>query len=403
LLDQFLELNRDQLVVRCREKVATRLAPRPTDRELRYGIPLFLEQLIEALRRERTSGESGKASSALSETQTVPRGSDIGRAAAQHGNELLRTGFTVDQVVHDYGDLCQAVTEIAAEQNVLVTADEFRILNRCLDEAIADAVSEFGRQRDQFLADDAARVMNERLGFFAHELRNLVHTAVLSFAAIKKGTIGVAGATGAVHERSLSGLRDLIDRTLVEVRLTAGIPDRRERIELAAFLEDIQLAASLDATDRGLHLVISPPLEPETLAIDADRQILAGAVANLVQNALKFSRPGGHISVKAYSAGDRILIEVQDECGGLPAGKAEIIFQPFAGLDDKRTGLGLGLAISRRGIEANGGKLAVRNLPGDGCIFTVDLPRPSLPPLQRVGPTVHGDAFPARVEPRPDG
>jgi signal transduction histidine kinase len=380
MLSTFLEANREQLISRCREKVAKRPSPRPSDRELRYGIPLFLDQLIEALRREHAEGPSQTtAFLALSDVQTTPRDSDIGRGAAQHGNELLRTGFTVDQVVHDYGDLCQAVTEMAVEQNATVTTEEFRTLNRCLDEAIADAVTEFGRQRDQFFADEAARVMNERLGFFAHELRNLVHTAMLSAAAIKKGTVGFAGATGAVHERSLMALRDLIDRTLVEVRLTAGIPERRERIKVAEFIEDVQIGASLDAMDRGLELVVSVP--QGLLAIDADRQILAGAVSNLLQNALKFTRPSGRISLKAYSAADRILIEVEDECGGLPPGKAEAMFRPFEQLDAERTGLGLGLTISRRGVEANGGKLTVRDLPGKGCVFIVDLPRPSPPPL----------------------
>ena len=383
MLDEFLQVHREELISRCREKVGKRPAPRPTEREVRYGIPLFLDQLIQALRLARTVGaaEAGNVSFALSEIQLAPRNSDIGRGAAQHGNELLRRGFTVDQVVHDYGDLCQAVTEMAVEQHATVGPDEFRTLNRCLDDAIADAVTEFARQRDQIILDEATRAMNERLGFFAHELRNLVHTAILSAAAIKKGTVGFGGATGQVHERSLIALRDLIDRTLVEVRLTAGIPERRERISLAEFLEDVQTAASLEAAHRGLELVVSAPPEWERLAIDADRQILAGAVANLLQNALKFSRPTGRVSMKAYSAADRVLIEVQDECGGLPPGKADAMFQPFEQLNSRRTGLGLGLAISRRGVEANGGKLDVRNLPGEGCVFTVDLPRSSPLPL----------------------
>jgi signal transduction histidine kinase len=210
---------------------------------------------------------------ALSEIQTTPRDSDIGRGAAQHGNELLRKEFTVDQVVHDYGDLCQAVTEMAVEQHSAVTPDEFRTLNRCLDDAIADAVTEFVRERDQFISDEATRTMNERLGFFAHELRNLLHTAMLATTAIKKGDVGMSGATGALLDRSLLGLRDLVDRALVEVRLTAGIPERRERIAVAHFIEEIRIAASLDATTRGLELVISP-VDPG-LVVDADRQILA--------------------------------------------------------------------------------------------------------------------------------
>ena len=382
MLDEFLSVNRDELIARCRAKVSSRSAPRPTETELRYGIPLFVTQLTKALLLERTQGPDGaeKVSFELSKIQTTPGDSDIQRAAAQHGKELLLKGFTVDQVVHDYGDLCQAVTEMAVEQGTPVTADEFRTLNRCLDDAIADAVTEFVRQRDQVFSDESSRAANERLGFFAHELRNLVHTAILSMAAIRKGDVGLAGATGAVLDRSLAGLRDLIDRTLVEVRLTAGIPDRRAVIMLAEFIEEVQIAAGLDAAMQGFELVVAPV--DRSLAIEADRQILAGAVANLMQNALKFTRPGGRIVLRAHAAAGRILIEIEDECGGLPAGVAEAMFRPFEQLNVTRTGLGLGLAISRRGVEANGGKLTVRNLPGQGCVFTIELPAAS----RRFGP-----------------
>ena len=182
--------------------------------------------------------------------------------------------------------------------------------------------------------------MNERLGFFAHELRNLLHTAMLATAAIKKGDVGMSGATGALLDRSLLELRNLVDRALVEVRLTAGIPERRERISVAHFIEEIQIAASLDATTRGSELVISPV--DSALVIDADRQILAGAVANLLQNALRFGRVRGRVSLKAYAVAGRMLIEVEDECGGLPAGKAEDLFRAFEQLNAQRTGLGLG-------------------------------------------------------------
>jgi signal transduction histidine kinase len=382
MLHEFLSKNRDQLIRRCRDKVARRPAPRPTESELRYGIDLFLNQLIDALRvgDRHARNEGGRISFALLEIEPTPRHPEIARGAAQHGNELLLKGFTVDQVVHDYGDLCQAVTEMAMEQDADIAPDEFRILNQCLDDAIADAVTEFVRQRDQFASDESIRTTNERLGFFAHELRNLLHAAMLALTAIRKGDVGVAGATGALLDRSLMGLRDLVDRTLVEVRLTAGIPERRERILVAQFIAEIQIAAGLDAATRGAELIVSPV--NEELAIDADRQILAGAVANLLQNALKFSRSHGRVSLTAHAEAGRILIEVEDECGGLPAGAAEALFRPFEQLNAERTGLGLGLAISRRGVEANGGKLAVRNIPEKGCVFSIDIPM-AAPPLLR--------------------
>jgi signal transduction histidine kinase len=107
----------------------------------------------------------------------------------------------------------------------------------------------------------------------------------------------------------------------------------------------------------------------------ADQQILASVVANLVQNAFKFTRPHGHITLTARTAGERVLIEVQDECGGLPPGKAEDLFLPFEQRGADKTGMGLGLSISLKGVRAIGGEIQVRDLPGSGCMFTVDLPR----------------------------
>ena len=378
MLLAFLSQNRDTLIARCRSKVATRRTPRATEHELVHGVPLFLDQLIDALRLEQAFHSSATGTPPFGPPAIQTSSShDIGRTATRHATELLQRGFTVGQVVHDYGDLCQAVTEMAIEQNVTISADEFRTLNRCLDRAIADAVTEFQRRRDEFRSDEWTRVTNERLGFLAHELRNLIGTAILAVATIKRGRVGLSGATGALLDRSLIGLRDLVDRTLVEVRLTAGIPERRERIMVADLIADVQEGATIEAAVRDLELVVAP-IE-EGLVVEGDRQILAAAVANVLQNAVKFSRPHGRVFLNAYAVPDRILIGVADECGGLPEGKAEEIFRPFEQFSTERTGLGLGLPISRRGVEANGGNLYVHNLPGTGCVFTIDLPQATPP------------------------
>jgi signal transduction histidine kinase len=360
MLHGFLDKNRDALISRCRSKVATRRAPRATEQDLHSGIPLFLDQLMSALQREPGM-------------ERAPGSSDIGRDAAQHANELLRRGFTVDEVVHDYGDLCQAITEVAIEQDATVSAAEFRTLNWCLDEAIASAVTEFGRRREECTSDELTHATNERLGFFAHELRNLINIAILAVATIRRGDVGLAGATGALLDRTLIGVRDLVDLTLGEVRLTAGLPERRERIAVADFIGDIRVATAIEAAARGLEFNVAPI--DGGLAVEGDRQILAAAVTNLLQNAVKFTRPRGRVTLSASAAAHRVLISVEDECGGLPDGTAEEIFRPFEQRGAERTGLGLGLAMSRRGVEAHGGQIHVHNLPGRGCVFTIDLTR----------------------------
>jgi hypothetical protein len=213
MLREFIEVNRDELVRRCREKVAARSIPPPTAAEINHGVPLFLDQLVEALR-------SGS-----------PSAVEIEKSAGQHGHDLLLKGFSVSQVVHDYGDVCQTITELAMEQDVPISSEDFRTLNRCLDEAIAGAVTMYGRESEERASiqhQEATGRSNERVGFLVHELRNLINTATVAFAVLKSGNVGVSGSTGAVLERSLVGLRALIAQSL-DVRITRGVTNSASR------------------------------------------------------------------------------------------------------------------------------------------------------------------------------
>jgi signal transduction histidine kinase len=327
-----------------------------------------VEQTTEPLRSRKVSGPSGGETPVLSE---------IGVTAARHGRELLGRGFTVDQVVHDYGDLCQAITELAFEHDAPIQVDEFRTLNRCLDNAIAAAVTEFAYERDRSIADGRLQTFNERLGSLAHELRNLIHTTALAVAAIKGGNVGFAGATGAVLDRSLIGMRNLIDRSLADVRVTAGIPARHQLLSVADFIAEVKMSVAPEAQARECGFTVSV-VDPK-LAVDADPDMLLSAVGNLLQNAFKFTQHHTDVSLNAYAAADRIRIDVEDSCGGLPSGDTEEMFLPFTQNGADKSGVGLGLSICRRSVEANNGVLSVRDLPGSGCVFTIDLPRHALP------------------------
>jgi signal transduction histidine kinase len=376
MMHEFLAEHRGELIERCRMKVAQRPASKATGEELDHGITLFLDQIIKTLRAEESdhTGESRRLSGPASGVNAVL--SEMGIGAKEHGRELLQNGFTIEQVVHDYGDLCQAVTDLAVEVSAPLSNDEFRTLNRCLDNAIAVAASEFSAQRDNIFADKDARA-NERLGFFAHELRNELNSATLALTAIKAGSVGLTGATGAVLDRSLVALRRLIDRSLSEVRITAGLPIQRRLFSVAEFIAEVQLSASLEAQVNKCVLTVS--YVDSKLALEADRELLLAAVTNLLQNAFKFTHPLSEVLLKVYAMADRIRIEVEDKCGGLPPGDTERMFQPFAQNGANRSGLGLGLSISRRSVEASGGTLKVRDLPAAGCVFIIDLPRHAMP------------------------
>jgi hypothetical protein len=179
-LEDFVGEYRDELIRRCQVKVASRAPVTDTKAETRYGVPLFLDQLCEVLR------DGGSQSN------------EIGQSAKTHGHDLLRKGFTIEQVVHDYGDVCQSITDLAVEMGAPIGTDDFRTLNRCLDNAIAGAVTEFTLK--QSVNHDKA---------FA-ELENLTNAAIAGFQAIRMGNVGVGGHTSAVVERSLRTISGLL-------------------------------------------------------------------------------------------------------------------------------------------------------------------------------------------------
>jgi signal transduction histidine kinase len=113
--------------------------------------------------------------------------------------------------------------------------------------------------------------------------------------------------------------------------------------------------------------------------VKADRQILTAALTNLLQNAFKFTHKRTQVVLRVSAASERVLIEVEDECGGLPPGSEDSLLRPFVQLGQDRSGLGLGLSICVKAMQSMGGSLHVRDLPGKGCVFGLDLPRQSEP------------------------
>jgi hypothetical protein len=241
MLHEFVTVNRDEIIARCNGKVRTRRPQSLGKAEIDHGVPPFLDQLVDELR-------SGLSSS-----------SQIIRTATQHGHDLLRQGFTVSQVVHDYGDICQTITELALEESAPISIDDFRLLNRCLDDAIAGAVTEYGREREE-PNPAQARAQSERIGALGRELSGAINTARLALRVIKSGSVGLAGSTGTVIDRNLLDANDLIDR-LVEVfdaqingwprqivtrdsgRRVSGVHDRRRSRRGGRRLEDSQLSS----------------------------------------------------------------------------------------------------------------------------------------------------------------
>lgn len=353
MLHEFIAANRDAIIARTSERVKGRMWPAVSTHELEHGVPVFLTQLSETLRLEATS---------------TPFPQDaIGTTAARHGGELLGVGFNVSQVVHDYGDICQAITGLAADQNAPITVEEFQTLNRSLDTAIAEAVTAHGRIAEQRRSGGEV----EHLGHAAHELRDLLNTALLAFHMLRRGAVAINGSTGAVLGRSLMSLQDIIQRTLSEVRLSAGT-QRPERMSVSTLLDEVTAAGVLHSEYRHIEFTVEP-VDP-SLAVTGDPHLLTSAVSNLLHNAFKYTPSGGRVVIRAHSKGKHLIVEVEDSCGGIPETKGDL-FQPFGekrGSD--RSGLGLGLSMTRKAIRAHEGDISIRNMPGKGCVFVIEMP-----------------------------
>jgi hypothetical protein len=211
MLHEFLTSNRAVLVDRCRLMVGGRSDPKATAEELAHGIPTFLDQLIETLTLEQTLESQNNPLTVRNARGEVA--ANVGTTAALHGRDLFHEGFSIEQVVRDYGDVCQAVTNLAFETGAAISVDEFRTFNRCLDNAIAGAVTEYAKHAPAS-NDDNLETSTSRLRSLAQELRSHLHTAILAVTAMKAGSVGTGGATAAVLDQSLVEMRNIIERAI---------------------------------------------------------------------------------------------------------------------------------------------------------------------------------------------
>lgn len=341
MLHEFLAAHRASILSLTRGKTDDISQSKPTSAQLEQGLPEFYDHLVKVLKEQAAGGGKAEAYSAPSTTR--------------HGKESMRLGYTLSQVVHGYGVICQAITETAQETGAEITPGEFSTLNLSLDVAIAEAVTGFAESSREADTLDPTR----RIGLLVHELRNCLACALVAHSLVKSGTVGSAGRTNAVLEKNLR-------------RMQSDPRAYRRPMLLIEAVEEVEITADEEARLRGLTLSVA--VDPR-LQVEVDRNYLVSALANIVQNAIKFSERGGTISLRAVEGEKTVALEIEDRCGGLPKGKLDELRRPFTQKNGDPAGLGL--AISRRAIALNGGTLSVRDLPGQGCVFSITLPKPA--------------------------
>ena len=257
MLHDFIVENRDHIVERVRRRATLQSATSsPTTTRLDVA-PTFLSHLVAALI---------PAPSAHAQRLVADANQEIVDDAARQGRELQRCGFSVAQVVHGYGDICQVVTDLAGETSTPVSPQDFRVFNECLDNAIAGAVTAHSTQRERALAGDL-----ERTRALSEELGNLLEAATLSFENINESLLARGDATGSAHARNLAALRTHVAHLVDAAHLGSVVMPKLEPFGVSELMAQIAPGAALppvppptesDATPRSERTTIVPGPPP---------------------------------------------------------------------------------------------------------------------------------------------
>jgi len=346
LLHEFMSDHRTEILRVCQLELRDRQVENA--QALDEHVALFFDEMLHAIRRDQGVRES---------RSPLPRES---MTAAQIGEERQQAGIAVSHVPVVFAAISQALGEIGEKYELTLSAEEYKMLNRCLDTGIATSIENFWRKE----TDSNNQRMTESFGFIAHELRNALGNANTAFALLRAGGLDINGKTAEVLARNLMRMEALVAEILGSVQLQVGVQPALVPVDVAAVLRALVASAIVD---RGITLTLKVD---EGAIISGDEMMLTSAVNNLVHNAVKFSPPDATVQLRMAVEVDAVRIEVEDECGGLQQADPAEMFKPYVKQQNgNRTGTGLGLSIAKRAVEAMHGELTVKNRPGRGCVF----------------------------------
>ena len=234
--------------------------------------------------------------------------------------------------------------------------------------------------RDVTRRRELERFRDEYVGYISHDLKNPLSVIVLQARLLSRlleghGSFDEKRAVGVIAESAAfidSLVRELLEMAYVE---SDQIEIHPEPVELAGFLASVVERVVATSDRSRVHLEIAAPS-----TVSAERSRIERVVVNLLQNAIKYSPPGSPIVVRLDARGapdDRAVVSVIDRGPGLTPEERSYVFDKYkrASSAGKTEGLGLGLYISRKIIEAHGGEIGVDSVPGQGARFFIRLPR----------------------------
>ncbi|MEJ7730438.1 MAG: HAMP domain-containing sensor histidine kinase [Polyangiaceae bacterium] len=359
-LADILDAEREAVVQRFADRIFQTTDVPTLDREdVINSLRAFLAELVAELADEQQS-----------EPLELP--ADPIASAIEHGGQRFTLGYDIGTLVREYGALRDILFLVMEESGQVFTFREMRIVSKFFIGGIADASAKYCQERDEELRRQTSR----HLGFLAHELRNPVSSMRLAFTVLEnKGKLDLEDRAVGVLGRSMAKLGALIDHALMGARLESGAELNVETIAVREFLEELVAETASEAEDKAISIHLACSVDH----VVADPKLLHSAMANLVRNAVKFTHRGGTIQLRVGRTADRFVLQVEDGCGGLPEGRAQTLFEPFVQAGSDRSGFGLGLAIAKQAADAHQGSLRVRDVPGSGCVFVLELPAGDAP------------------------
>ena len=323
---------------------------------LRDHIPQFIDEMIGAIARRDDEVASGGPGSPV-----------------EHGQQRLAVGFDIKEVVIEYNALRGAVHDVAEGADLRLGADDCRVVNHIIDDAIAWAVDTFAREQSA----ERQRRREEYFAFIAHDIRTPLNaislTADLLAEDLSPQSPDAAEMLRAL-QRNVRRIEELIRCIMADEKHfeaeEAFRPVRRE-IDLWPLVH--RLLQDVRPVTEAAH-VRTTNVVPRQLTLDADAGLLARALQNLVGNAVKFA-PGGEIEIGAREVERAVECWVRDDGAGIAPERLGRIFEKReTDPDPARAGSGFGLAILKQIVEAHGGAIAVESQPGSGSTFRFTIP-----------------------------
>ncbi len=323
------------------------------------------------------------------------RAETVGRAS----RELLQTRFPVSRADYEKtllssGAWAGELTHVAKDGQEICVESRHRLIETGGRKLVLEANRDITeRKRAEDALRDANRRKDEFLATLAHELRNPLSPIDYGVQLLKKAAGEAATppdpALLAMMERQVVQLVKLVDDLLEISRIDRGkIELRKEQADIAAIVRSA-LETSRLQVEKGGHRLVTR-LSDESLLVCGDPLRLAQALTNLINNAAKFTPPGGLIEVETGRRDADAVIRVRDNGQGIPADALPHVFDLFTQIgprDDRRGGLGIGLALVRKLVALHGGKVEAFSAgPGKGSEFVVTLPLDLRPPAPAPAP-----------------